>query len=163
MLSLVASGIPRDWANMRDDIDRMDRIFMKMSEHAAGRVVERSIFRLMGLTARTLPKAFARSGGFADSGGVDLAAAIAEGLSDAKGVLADYEIMNAPWGFDPSEITVPTQLWQGDADDLVPPDWAQRLHDAIAGSTLTVVPGATHMLWYDHWDDIFGGIAGAFG
>jgi pimeloyl-ACP methyl ester carboxylesterase len=159
VLVLVASGIPRDWPDMREDINRMDRIFLKMSEHAAGRVGERTIFHLMGFTARHLPKAFAKSGGFTGTGGLELTAAIGEGLSDTKGVVRDYEILDAPWGFDPSEITVPTQIWQGDADDLVPPDWAPRLRDAIAGSSLTIVPGATHLLWYDHWDDIFSRIS----
>ena len=31
----------------------------------------------------------------------------------------------------------------------------ERLHAAIEGSTLTVVPDATHFLWYDHWAEIF--------
>ena len=36
--------------------------------------------------------------------------------------------------------------------------WAPRLHQAIPGSSLTLVPDATHMLWYEHWDEIFAGI-----
>jgi pimeloyl-ACP methyl ester carboxylesterase len=164
-LVLVASAIPRAWAGMRADIDRMDRVLMRLSEHAAGRAVDRTIFHLMGATARLAPERFARSSGFTSGTTtdlVDLAAAIAEGLSDTEGVVRDYEILDGPWEFDPSEIEVPTRIWQGDADELVPAAWAERLRDAIQGSTLTVVPGATHFLWYDHWDDIFDGIAEGF-
>jgi pimeloyl-ACP methyl ester carboxylesterase len=157
-LVLVASGIPRDWSGMRDDIDRMDRVFLRLSEHAVGRAADRTIFHLMGAVARHAPAAFARSTGYDGPDAATLVAAIAEGLSDRAGVLRDYEILDSPWGFDPSDITVPTQIWQGDADELVPPDWGRRLHDAIAGSSLTVVPGATHYLWYEHWDDLFAGI-----
>jgi pimeloyl-ACP methyl ester carboxylesterase len=158
-LVLIASGIPRDWNGMREHIDRMDRIFMKMSESAVGQVAERSIFHLMGTMAHLMPKAFARSAGFNGISASLLSTAIAEGLSDTKGVVADYQILNIPWGFDPSQIAVPTQIWQGDADELVPPDWAPRLHEAIPDSTFTLVPDATHFLWYDHWDEILGQIA----
>jgi pimeloyl-ACP methyl ester carboxylesterase len=161
VLALIASGIPRDWADMREDIDRMDRVFMKMSEHARGRVAERSVFHLMGTTAHLAPGAFGHASGYTGASAGAVAAAIAEGLSDTAGVVSDYEILDRPWGFDPSDITTLTQIWQGDADDLVPPDWGPRLHRAIGGSTFTLVPGATHFLWYDHWDDIFDGIVGA--
>lgn len=154
-LVLVASGIPIDWEGMRDQINKMDRRFLKMSETATGRIMERSVFHLMSATAHLAPRAYARRAGFAGPAAADLSAAIAQGLSNTEGVVADYRILDRPWAFDPSDITVPTQMWQGDADDLVPPEWGRRLHEAITGSTLTLVPGATHFLWYDHWDDIF--------
>lgn len=153
-LVLVASVIPREWAGMREEINRMDRVLLRLSHNAVGRLDERTIFHVMGHMAAKKPERFAKLAGF-EEGGPALTAAIAEGLSNTEGVVADYEIMNQPWGFDPSDITVPTHIWQGDADELVPPDWATRLNEAIAGSTVHMVEGGTHLLWYEHWDDLF--------
>jgi len=64
-------------------------------------------------------------------------------------------VFGQPWGFSLGDLQTPVQLWQGDADELVPPVWADRLAAAIPHAQLTVVPGASHFLWYDHWADIF--------
>jgi pimeloyl-ACP methyl ester carboxylesterase len=154
-LALVASGVPADWEGMKEQINRMDRHFLSLSEHGAGRLVERTLLHLMGAAAQLAPRRVAAEAGDDEAAQLALATAIAQGLHDTDGVVADYQIMDRPWGFDPSEITVPTTIWQGDADELVPPPWGQRLHDAITGSRLQVVPGATHYLWYEHWDQIF--------
>lgn len=162
-LALVASVIPPAWPGMQDEIDRMDQVFHRLTEHRLGRFAERSILHLMSASAAHAPKAFAKSSGVDPAHADVVAAAIAEGTAHGGGVIAEYEAVNAPWGFDPSDIRVATHVWQGDADDLVPPAWGQRLHEAIAGSTLTVVPGASHFLWYDHWDDVFDGLGAAAG
>jgi pimeloyl-ACP methyl ester carboxylesterase len=154
-LSLVASGVPVDWDGMSEQINRMDQHFLTMSEHRVGRGVERTLFHLMGAAAHLAPRRVSADAGGDEADHLALAAAIAQGLHHTDGVVADYRLMDRPWGFDPSELTVPTTIWQGDADELVPPAWGQRLHDAIAGSQLRVVPGATHYLWYEHWDEIF--------
>ena len=102
-------------------------------------------------------RAFPLSGADAAS----LTAAVARGLARPHGVVDEYRIMAGAWGFEPSELTVPVHVWQGDADDLVPPVWGHRLADAIPDATLTIVPAGTHYLWYDHWDGILGGLAAA--
>lgn len=155
-VSLIASPIPVDWDGMRDEINTMDARFMKMSENKPG--LERTIFHLMHGLAHRLPKVYARSTGVTGELAEQLPIAIAEGLTDPAGVVEDYRVMNTPWGFDPADITVPVHLWQGDADELVPPAWAQRLADVLPDATVTIVPGATHFLWYDHWDDIFAAV-----
>ena len=43
-------------------------------------------------------------------------------------------------------IDVPTLLLVGELDDETPPAYTQALHDGIAGSTMTVIPGAGHLL-----------------
>ena len=42
-------------------------------------------------------------------------------------------------------ITVPTLVWAGEADTLVPVAHAYWLHAAITGSTLVTVPGGGHL------------------
>lgn len=155
LLSLVASTIPKEWGPAPREGNRMDRAFATLSRSAVGRVGDRIAFRLMRAGIHTAPRAFARASGLHGVAGAWIAAAVVEGLSDTRGVVHEYQVLDAPWGFDPAEITVPTQIWQGDADRLVPAGWAARLHHAIAGSTLTLVPGGTHFLWYEHWDAIF--------
>jgi pimeloyl-ACP methyl ester carboxylesterase len=68
----------------------------------------------------------------------------------AGGVTADYRIYGEPWGFDLGEIRVPVTLWHGDADSLVPLRHAELLAERIPGATLQVVPGAGHLLPYEH-------------
>jgi 3-oxoadipate enol-lactonase len=43
------------------------------------------------------------------------------------------------------EIAVPTAIVVGSEDALTPPAEAERLHTAIAGSTLTIIPDAGHL------------------
>jgi pimeloyl-ACP methyl ester carboxylesterase len=144
---------------MFDGLHPMDRLFLRLCERGAP--IERTLFDVMRLTARRAPRALTRSLPISADAATAIAAAVAEGLVDTRGVVEDYRVMKAPWGFEPSEISVPAQIWQGDADDLVPPAWGQRLADAIPGATCTLIPGATHYLWYDHWDEIFDGLVAA--
>jgi len=44
------------------------------------------------------------------------------------------------------EIRVPTLILCGTADKLTPPKYSHYLHDRIAGSTLTLIEGAGHMV-----------------
>ena len=150
---LIACPIPADWDDEGEHLNRMDRVLLELSGKAAP--IDRAIFRLMHASAARTPKAFAKQSGATGDLAEQLPAAVAEGLVDTAGVVDDYRVFGAPWGFDLGEIDVPTHLWQGDADDLVPPVWAGRLAAAIPGAEVTSVAGASHFLWYDHWDAIF--------
>ena len=151
-LGLVASVIPATWDDMREELNKMDRAMLRLAEHAAP--IDRVIFALLRAEAAHLPKAFARQAGATGDLATSLPEATAAGLHDTKGVLDDYAVFGAPWGFEPDALAVPTHLWQGDADDLVPPSWGDRLAAAIPGAELHVVPGGTHFMAYDHWDEI---------
>ena len=164
MLGLVAPCIPPDWDGMVDGLSRMDRRFLR--ETRSGRAVSHVALGGIRLAAAHAPRAFIRASKrglsplarapLEDGGGAWFAAAIAEGLRDPASVLDEYRIMGTPWGFDPAEISVPTRIWQGDEDTLVPPPWSDRLSAAIPGSTLTVVPGEGHFLANAHLAEILG-------
>lgn len=66
-----------------------------------------------------------------------------------------------PWGFDPAQITVPTSLWYGGADDMVPASAGRWLADRISGSTYTHWPHHGHLTWCDSPEttDVFTTIA----
>lgn len=151
-LALVASTIPPTWQDMRDELNRMDRTFLRLGEHAAP--ADRAIFALLRTAAHRAPKAFARQSDLTGDLATSMPAATAEGLRDTAGVVDDYRVFGAPWGFEPSAIAVPTDLWQGTADELVPASWARRLAAEITGSTVHVLEGEGHFLWYDHWHEL---------
>ena len=153
-LCLVASVIPSTWPGMRAEINRMDRTFMRLSH--AGAPVERSVFSMMRASVRHRPEGLARRSGVPAAVAADVGAAISAGLTDTRGVVEEYQLLDEPWGFDPGSITVPTHIWQGTADDLVPTSWGMRLAQAIPDAEITVVEGGSHFLWYDHWTDILG-------
>lgn len=154
--TLVACPIPSDWDDEGQHLNRMDRRFLALSGKAAP--LDRVIFKLMHAAAHGAPKAFAKQSGATGDLATELPAAVAEGLVDTAGVVDDYRVFGSPWGFDLADLTVPVRIWQGDADELVPPVWGERLAAAIPGAELTVVAGASHFLWYDHWAEIFAGL-----
>ena len=156
-LALVASTIPATWPGMTSEINRLDKLFMRLSGRGAR--IDRNLFRALRALARRAPRVLARSSHFPPAEADALTAAIAEGLRQAAGVLDEYRCMTAPWGFEPSDITVATSVWQGDADDLVPAGWGRRLAEAIDGATLYPVPGGTHFLAFDHWDEILAALS----
>jgi len=48
-----------------------------------------------------------------------------------------------------SSLRLPLAIMTGDADAIVDPtDQSYRLHEAVAGSALTVLPGLGHMIHY---------------
>ena len=116
-------------------------------------------FAIMGVAARRAPAVFARRSEFPTNSADRLTRAVAEGLAHPRGVIEEYRILDTRWSFEPSDITAPTRIWQGDADDLVPAGWGKRLQQAIAGSMLTTVPGGTHFLAFDRWNEILGWLA----
>jgi pimeloyl-ACP methyl ester carboxylesterase len=64
----------------------------------------------------------------------DLVANIHEGLRvGADGWLDDDLLAATPWGFEVSEVTVPTRLWQGTEDHLVPAAHGEWLATRIPG------------------------------
>ena len=51
-------------------------------------------------------------------------------------------------------IKVPTAIVVGDEDYATPPAMAEAMHAAIAGSTLTVLPGARHLTPLERPDQV---------
>ena len=161
-LGLVGSCIPGDWSGMRDEINAMDRRFVQRAVSRPGSL--RATLTAMRLVARHAPGAFLRSsrrgltasarGPLEGDEGRWLPTAVTEGLRDPMGVVDEYRIMGAPWGFELAEIARPTYVWQGTDDSLVPAAWAGRLAAEIPGASLIVVDGAGHFLPADHFDEI---------
>ncbi len=54
------------------------------------------------------------------------------------------------WGFDPARITVPTSIWQGDADAMVPFAHGQWLASHVPGARVHLLAGSGHLLVATH-------------
>jgi len=154
--ALLACPIPSDWDDEGEHLNRLDRTLLALSGKAAP--IDRAIFHLLHASAARTPKAFAKQSGVDGDLATSVPEAVAAGLVDAHAVVDDYRVFGAPWGFSPEDLRVPVHVWQGDADELVPPPWGPRLSAAIPGASLTMVPGGTHFFAYDHWTEIFEGL-----
>jgi len=63
----------------------------------------------------------------------------------------------APWGINPSALSLPVQLWHGEADPLVDIDGARGLADQIPGAQFNAVQGGGHFILYSHWNEVLAG------
>ncbi len=75
----------------------------------------------------------------------NLQATLKEGLRPGiAGALQDLRLLCAPWGLALGEIDVPTVLWQGSDDTIVPPGAAYDLAETLPNCRLDVIQGAGH-------------------
>lgn len=82
----------------------------------------------------------------------NLQATLREGLRPGvEGPLQDLRLYCGPWNLPLDAIDVPTIMWQGSADTIVPPDAAYHLAGALPKCQLEVIEGAGH-----YW--VFGGL-----
>jgi pimeloyl-ACP methyl ester carboxylesterase len=81
-----------------------------------------------------------------DDFGEDLAASFHEALrTGVDGWLDDDVAFTRPWGFAFDEIDVPTSLWQGSADLMVPFAHGQWLAEQLPGVTAHLEEGEGHL------------------
>jgi pimeloyl-ACP methyl ester carboxylesterase len=60
-------------------------------------------------------------------------------------------------------ITVPTFILWGDSDRIIPPQYAEALHAAIAGSTVQILPACGHVPALEKPEEFVGALAGFIG
>ena len=81
-----------------------------------------------------------------DEYGEDLVANFAESLrTGVDGWLDDDLAFVQPWGFDVGDLAVPTLVWQGSADLMVPFGHGRWLADHIPGATAHLQAGEGHL------------------
>ncbi len=82
------------------------------------------------------------------------AANLAEVVHGLDGLAFDNLAWGGRWDVDPREVGVPTALWYGEADVIVPADHGRWYADRIPGAELTVHPGEGHAdVCSGHWAD----------
>jgi pimeloyl-ACP methyl ester carboxylesterase len=70
-----------------------------------------------------------------------LVASMGELVQSPAATRREFQLMARPWGFDPSEVRVPTTLWVGSADNVHPVGMSRHLADRIPDATLHVIEG----------------------
>jgi pimeloyl-ACP methyl ester carboxylesterase len=75
----------------------------------------------------------------------NLQTALREGLRQGiRGARQDSRLYCAPWGLRLEEVDVPTVVWQGSDDIIVPPSAAYYLAETLPNCRLDVIQGAGH-------------------
>jgi pimeloyl-ACP methyl ester carboxylesterase len=81
-----------------------------------------------------------------DEFGEDMASGLREALrTGVDGWLDDDLAFTKPWGFDLKEISVPTMIWQGSADLMVPFAHGQWLSSQLPGASVHLEQGEGHL------------------
>jgi len=165
--AVVAGCPPLDDQATFADLNRLDRTLAGLARRAP--VVARGYFHVVGLTARAAPGALIRSGtrglppdevAAVSAQGRWLSTVLGEGAHQPYGGVDEYRAFVAPWGFRPEDVAVPVRIFQGGADQLVPPAWAKVLADRIPGAELTEYPDGGHFIVLTRNDDVLRYLAG---
>jgi pimeloyl-ACP methyl ester carboxylesterase len=91
---------------------------------------------------------------------VVLRALHARSATAPRNMVEDYEVCRRPWGFEPSEVTVPVVLWHGLSDRLVPVRHALRLAAALPACATCLEPRAGHFFFSRRVGEIIGSVLG---
>ena len=151
--AVIAGCVPLDDAEMLAQSNRVDRTFVLLARRLPPALwITSTSTRLL---ARWAPGVLVRSALDGEPEGEHAALyrqgswfadILGEGAADAAGVVEEYRVIVAPWGFAPEDVTVPVGIFQGTADPVVPPAWGDTLAERIPGAELTVFPGEGHFI-----------------
>jgi len=165
-LTVVAGVLPLQDPGVRDGLSALDRRLTTLSCRVPP--LAAATLATMGAAARHAPTRFARSSA-RGAGGADgaeisrdprgYAADVAEGLRRPRGVVDEYRVFAAPWGFAPEDVPVPAHVWWGEQDRFVPRADVEALAARIPGSSLTVVGGAGHFVARGRWREVLADLA----
>ncbi len=67
-----------------------------------------------------------------------------------RGVVIDYRLFTFPWGFELTQVGVPTHVFHGEDDRSIPPHHATEFATRIPGATLTIWAKGGHLAVVDH-------------
>jgi pimeloyl-ACP methyl ester carboxylesterase len=160
--SIIAGCLPLNGSATYARLNPMDRRFSELADRHPHEA--KATFQAMGELAHHAPHAYnamsARGLCQADAQAVHdlpdpgLAGMAAPALLSGDGMVEEYRAWLRPWGFELADVAVPTAIWHGDDDTLVPPEWARAMAGQIPGAVLHHVPGAGHMLAWGRYEEI---------
>ena len=166
----VAAGVGQvgAWATLAD-FAKTDRQFMEMAERHPRRAAV--MLSIAGRAARLAPrlamKSFAKELSTRDRAVLEEGGPPAEQIAlftqaflrGAGGVVADYQALAKPWGFDVGPTPVPVSVWHGDADTMVPLAHSRALVDRMPSASMTVWQGEGHLGTISHIGEIFDAVS----
>jgi pimeloyl-ACP methyl ester carboxylesterase len=131
----------------------------------AGGEVSRDDEGELGRHPRVMRAPAASADGYlpAQSEARELAAArfLAAARRGVGGMIDDYLLCAAPWGFDPARVPGLVQLWHGMRDALVPVDEAIQLAAALPHVQIELDPDEGHFFYRRQLREILGDLAAA--
>ena len=159
---VVAGALPFTDDRTSRELNKLDARLTRQSQHQ--RWLARLTFSAMAQVSKHAPAMWTRSltrdlpdaeatavRELSDPG---LARAATAGLSSAHGMVEEYLAWARPWGFDPADVRIPTTIWQGSADTLIPKHWGEALAEQIPGARLSMQEGEGHFVGYSHQAEI---------
>ena len=78
--------------------------------------------------------------------------------TSSRAMVADFRVCRRAWGFDLGEVGVPTSVWHGRADRVVPLSHVRLLAAAIPGAALSVEPRGGHFFYPRRIREIVGSL-----
>lgn len=162
---VVVAGTPELNAELLPQLNRMDRALVSLAkdEPRLMRVLTSAVGglthfwpTLLTLTTRTNLSPSDRAA-LATWTSEQFAACMHHALRQPQGMVEEYLVESRPWGFATSQVTVPTILWQGSDDHLVPPGWVDILADSLPNAQVNHVNAAGHFLAYERWGEVLAG------
>jgi pimeloyl-ACP methyl ester carboxylesterase len=156
------------WAELAD-FEKTDRQMLEMSRRRPR--MARALLSVAGRVARVAPSAvvknFEKELSASDRAVVASYASPAEAIAlftqafihGSRGVVDDYRALGGLWNVDLTAITVPTRIFQGSEDTMVPPRHSKELADRLATAELIEWPGEGHLATVSHVDEVLGWLA----
>jgi pimeloyl-ACP methyl ester carboxylesterase len=117
--------------------------------------------RMLTLTDEAMVEEFFRDAPEADTGWLDpearrrWAADLRDALQTYNGYARDNVAWGGNWDIDPTQLGVPSWLWYGELDRMVPASHGHWLAATIPDSRLVIRPGKGHGgTIFEYWDDM---------
>ncbi|WJL94682.1 alpha/beta hydrolase [Microbacterium sp. ET2] len=151
--AVIAGALPLDDPQNRAHLNRPDRRLAALSEHAP--TLAHAYFAAARRMGRHVPDRFAAASArvldATDQAVIhaheDWFVSSALGaMDDLGGATDEYRVFVAPWGFAPEGVTVPVDVHQGSADQLIEPEWAEELAARLMHGRLIRWPGEGHFI-----------------
>jgi pimeloyl-ACP methyl ester carboxylesterase len=156
------------WAELAD-FEKTDRQMLDMARRRPR--VARALLSVAARVARVAPsavvKSFEKELSASDRAVVASYPSPAEAIAlftqafmrGSRGVVDDYRALSGSWDVDLSAITVPTRIFQGGEDTMVPARHSKELADRLATAELIEWPGEGHLATVSHVDEILAWLA----
>ena len=164
---LIAGVGPLDGPDARQGLAKTDLQLLDLARRRPW--AARALLRALRLGARVSPASALRSfkkevsavdQRVLDEQGPGIMAFFVEALRQGpQGVVDDYLLWAAPWGFALEQVRVPVHVWQGDDDLMVPMHHAEDMAARLPNATLHRLPGVGHVSIQLHIGEILDALA----
>ena len=165
--ALMAGAGPLDRPGAREGLGKTDLQLVDLAQRRPW--AARAMLRALKLGARVAPKAalnsFKKEVSEVDQrmldeeGPADMSFFVEALRQGPRGVIDDYLLWAAPWGFALEQIATPVHIWQGDDDLLVPMHHADDMAARLPNATLHRLAGVGHVSIQLHIGEIFDSLA----